>query len=121
MPEREARDQLHPPERDENVRVIVLLACALIGVVAIVLFVLWPVARIAERKMEAPSEDAFVSGSGPALTISSQEELRSLRAEEQKRLESYGWVDRSRGIVHVPIERAMQLLVERGSAVGEDR
>lgn len=108
-------------ERDENVPAIVLLLCALAVVVAMVLFVLWPVARIGEREVEAPSSEAFASGSGPALTISSQEELRSLRAEEQKRLDSYGWVDRGRGIVHLPIERAMRLLVEHGSGAGEER
>ncbi|MCA1555006.1 MAG: hypothetical protein LC737_11585, partial [Chloroflexi bacterium] len=26
----------------------------------------------------------------------------------------YGWVDQSAGITHIPIERAMELLLERG-------
>lgn len=34
---------------------------------------------------------------------------------QKKHLESYGWVDRERGIVHIPIERAMAIeLEERG-------
>ena len=31
---------------------------------------------------------------------------------QRERLSSYGWVDRARGQVHIPIERAMQWAVE---------
>ena len=34
-------------------------------------------------------------------------------AEQQAILNSYGWVEPDRGIVRVPIERAMELLMER--------
>ncbi|MFT3780885.1 MAG: hypothetical protein QM790_02645 [Nibricoccus sp.] len=37
--------------------------------------------------------------------------LRELRAKEVAG-NSYGWVDQSKGVVHVPIERAMQLTLE---------
>ncbi|HXT96420.1 MAG TPA: hypothetical protein VN853_08970 [Polyangia bacterium] len=33
--------------------------------------------------------------------------LATWRAERSARLNGYGWVDRSKGIVHIPIERAM--------------
>jgi len=33
-------------------------------------------------------------------------------ATQHARLHSYGWVDRRRGLIHIPIERAMQLEVE---------
>jgi hypothetical protein len=40
------------------------------------------------------------------------------RAREQERqladLNSYGWVDREAGIVHIPVARAMDILAERG-------
>jgi hypothetical protein len=36
------------------------------------------------------------------------------RAEGQKRLESSGWVDRERGLVHVPIDQAMEIVARRG-------
>jgi hypothetical protein len=32
------------------------------------------------------------------------------RAVREERLRSYGWVDRRAGVVHVPIERAMELV-----------
>lgn len=40
--------------------------------------------------------------------------LETLRTEEEARLTSYGWVDRNRGVVRIPIERAMDLIAERG-------
>ena len=33
---------------------------------------------------------------------------------ELERLNSYGWVDESAGLVHIPIEKAMEVLVEKG-------
>lgn len=34
------------------------------------------------------------------------------RARKKEQLSSYGWVDRSAGVVHVPISRAMELVAE---------
>jgi hypothetical protein len=46
-----------------------------------------------------------------------EDQAPRLRAEQGARLESYGWVDRSAGVIHVPIERAMeQVLVREGRA-----
>jgi len=36
---------------------------------------------------------------------------------EEKALYTYGWVDEKAGTVHIPIERAMDLLVQRGLPV----
>ncbi|HEX7089450.1 MAG TPA: hypothetical protein VF192_04900 [Longimicrobiales bacterium] len=37
-----------------------------------------------------------------------------LTANRRARLEGWGWVDRGRGVVHIPIEAAMRALVEQG-------
>src|SRR4051794_34981012 len=50
----------------------------------------------------------------PQLQIDPQQDLVALREAEAKRLSSYGWVSRDRNIVHVPIERALGLTLERG-------
>lgn len=43
------------------------------------------------------------------------EDLRSLRAREDAELNSYGYVDREKGIVRIPIRQAMELVIrERG-------
>jgi hypothetical protein len=45
----------------------------------------------------------------------------ALVARQETKLNSYGWVDRSNGIVHIPIERAMDLIVARGLPVQNSR
>jgi hypothetical protein len=50
----------------------------------------------------------------PKLEEDEIHELREFRDGEEEKLYSYGWVDQSTGTVHIPIERAMQLIVQRG-------
>ena len=51
----------------------------------------------------------------PAHDLSEHETLM------RERLDSYGWVDRPQGIVHIPIERAIELTAERGLPAREAR
>jgi hypothetical protein len=53
----------------------------------------------------------------PRLQPNASEDLAKFRQEEHRRLNSYGWVDQNRGIAHIPIERAKQLVLERGLPV----
>jgi hypothetical protein len=50
----------------------------------------------------------------PRLQIDEARDLRLYDAAKQARLSSYGWVDRGRGIVHIPIEEAMRRLADQG-------
>jgi hypothetical protein len=43
----------------------------------------------------------------------------ALRASEDARLSSYGWVDRAGGVARIPIERAMELTVQTGVPGGK--
>lgn len=40
--------------------------------------------------------------------------LGDIRAAEDKEVKSYGWVDQAHGVVRIPIERAMDLIAQRG-------
>jgi hypothetical protein len=51
---------------------------------------------------------------GPVLQERPARDLASVRSEEDAILRSYGWVDKSRGVVRIPVEEAMKLLSERG-------
>lgn len=51
----------------------------------------------------------------PREQISPRLDLQALRAREEAELNSYGWVDKKAGVVRIPIERAMELLSQRGS------
>jgi hypothetical protein len=50
----------------------------------------------------------------PRLVTDETAELRQLRAAEEQRLASYGWVDRGAGLVHIPIDEAMRRIAEQG-------
>ena len=50
----------------------------------------------------------------PRLQVRPKTDLERLRTYEHGRLETYGWTDRERQIVHIPIERAMGLLANKG-------
>jgi hypothetical protein len=50
----------------------------------------------------------------PRLQENPAGDLVRMRAEEQRRIDSYGWVDRKAGIAHIPVERAMDILAKTG-------
>jgi len=50
----------------------------------------------------------------PRLQVLSAQDREQVRTAEESVLHSYGWVNPLSGIVRIPIERAMQLIVERG-------
>jgi hypothetical protein len=50
----------------------------------------------------------------PRLQAEPAAELASLRREEYQRLSSYGWIDPQQRVVRVPVERAIEILAERG-------
>jgi hypothetical protein len=49
----------------------------------------------------------------PRLQVSEPLDLEKLRREEDALLNGYGWVDREKGTVRIPIDEAMRLLSER--------
>lgn len=49
----------------------------------------------------------------PRLEVDPLRNLTSLRAKEEGLLQHYAWVDEQKGIVRIPIERAMELVAQR--------
>jgi hypothetical protein len=50
----------------------------------------------------------------PRLETNERVEIKDFRLKEEQTLNSYAWVDQKAGVVRIPIERAMQLLAQRG-------
>ena len=50
----------------------------------------------------------------PRLQTDPLQDLQTLHAEEDAVLNSYGWVDRKAGAVRIPVQRAIELLAQRG-------
>jgi hypothetical protein len=59
-------------------------------------------------------ETAFPS---PRLEEDERNQLNGILMEEENKLYSYGWVDQNAGAVRIPIDLAMDLLVQRGLPV----
>ncbi len=53
----------------------------------------------------------------PKLEEDERGQLNGIRMNEEKTLYSYGWIDEKSGTVRIPIERAMDLIVQRGLPV----
>lgn len=107
---------------DANVRGVVwaavgLALTALVVHVALYFQLHLLVAR-ADRSEPVPPSFAPPAEHGPPpeprLQTAPAEDLRQLRAVEEKQLTTYGWVDRKAGVVHVPIDRAKELVAEGG-------
>lgn len=110
---------------DANVRAILMAGLGLIVLAAVMHVSLWWLFEyLAIREVHVtlpPSPLADQPGAPqppePRLQASPGQDLQAMRAEEDALLSSYGWVDQQAGIVRLPIERAMQLLAERGLPV----
>ena len=50
----------------------------------------------------------------PNLLTDEPGNLATFRAKEQQELTTYGWLDKSTGVVRLPIDRAKDLVLERG-------
>lgn len=53
----------------------------------------------------------------PQLEIDERTQLNSVRLHEEDVLNTYGWVDQKAGTVRIPIDRAMDLIAQRGLPV----
>jgi len=50
----------------------------------------------------------------PRLETNETMEINAFRLHEEQTLNSYGWVDQQAGVVRIPIDRAMELVAQRG-------
>ena len=50
----------------------------------------------------------------PQLQKTPIPDLKAIRAEEDKLLSGYAWVDQPKGVVRIPVDRAIEVLAQRG-------
>jgi hypothetical protein len=62
-------------------------------------------------------EKKFTDNGAPLLEVDERGQLHKFVMDQEKQLNSYGWVDEKAGVAHIPIERAMELTVQRGLPV----
>jgi hypothetical protein len=110
-------------ESDVNIRAIFGFGAALLAVGVVVHVVILLLFNVLDARAKQQVQAAYPLAAGqqeerlppePRLQIDPREDLAALRAKEDEVLRSYGWVDRNLGVVRIPIDRAMELTLERG-------
>jgi len=113
----------HPPAEED---VLPSGQIYLVGVIALVVFFVGSVAAgvgmKAIQRQQNPEGPALVPHEGGQGKIGIVEQRLfehsnmgpTWREAAHQRLDSFGWVDREKGIVHIPIDRAMDM-VEKGA------
>lgn len=110
----------HEP-RDANTRSLMWFG---LGLLALIVFgyVVTEIAFhvfVGQTKVEQPTSLFSKSQMPPAPLIQEHPgvELQGYLKEQRQILDSYGWVDRKAGIVRIPINQAMSLLLQKGLPV----
>ncbi|HYN15594.1 MAG TPA: hypothetical protein VES66_07385 [Terriglobales bacterium] len=107
--------------READLRVVLWFLAALGLAAVLVLLVLWGMfgyfrSKSAERG-PLPSPRMYTSAPSvpqPRLQPNPVADYNVYRLSDQETLNSYGWVDQKAGTTRIPIDRAMDLVVERG-------
>ncbi len=105
--------------RDTNLPSLVLFGGAIVVTVAVVMLFCWWLFGIYTRVQPlGPAATPFATSRPlppePRLQPAPENDLQDYLENQHTELNTYGWVDRSNGIVRIPIERAMQLLLQQG-------
>ncbi len=105
---------------DLSAKNIALFAVALSAIILLVLLAAYGLFRrfagIQMRAQPPPSPLKYTRepAPGPHLQADPRQELKEMRAAEDSVLTQYGWIDAEKGIVRIPIDRAMQILAQKG-------
>jgi hypothetical protein len=116
---------VHHEESDVDIGAIFKIAAGLMILAAAIHVVVWLVFGYFDGREATNQGPQHPLAAGqesrlppaPRLQVTPRQDLRELRAREDQILNSYQWVDRSAGIVRIPIAEAMKLTVERGFPV----
>jgi hypothetical protein len=118
---------IHQTERsydddDVNLRTIVGFSLGVIGVTILAAALMWWMASTFKKEEEAmdrappPLAEARTEPipPGPRLQPTPPRDMAELRRRDNEALTTYGWVDREHGVAHIPVDRAIDILAERG-------
>jgi hypothetical protein len=111
-------------QSDANIRAIVQMGIGLAVLTIAALLLMWGLFRYfaaSEAKSEpppSPMAETRPLPPPPRLQVEPEIDLEHLRATEDEKLNAPpSWVNRQAGVVRIPIDRAMELIVERGLPV----
>jgi hypothetical protein len=113
--------EVHHEESDVNIRAIFGFGGGLMAVAFVVLLLIYVLFGFFDgrERLTGPAEYPLAAEANkeppePRLQTNPREDLAEMRAREDEILTTYGWVDKNAGVVRIPIEVAMKLVLERG-------
>lgn len=102
-----------------NKSVVAFFAFTIVSIALSAGFYLWAAGHIGPQPEPptrtlrlAPKDTPYVQGN-----VTAKKDIKILRKEENELISTYGWVDKSKGVVRLPLDRAMALVLERGLPV----
>lgn len=112
---------------DADVRAIVITGVVFSAAVAVTLWVVWGMFQILAH------HPAVIAPANPLAETNRQQfppeprleehpaiEMEQMRKQEDHILSTYGWMDKKTGVVRIPIDRAMELQMEKGFPVRKE-
>lgn len=112
---------------DARLRPVLASAAALVVITVVVVLLLWGLMDVLERldrRNDPPSSPVASARQQvpeprlqPLIGLNDRtpaQDLVLMKQQNAEILSSYGWVDREKGIVRIPIEQAMKIVAERG-------
>jgi hypothetical protein len=104
---------------DADVRSLLKFGLSLLVIlVAILVSMKWMFFHFAKSQglgpPASPFENARVLPPAPWLQVQPRIDLQDYCVDQLEQLNTYGWVDPHNEVVRIPVDRAMDLLVERG-------
>ncbi len=135
----ENKSQPKHETRDVSIRGVLMFCFSLAAAILVVTVVLWglfhvfsrqaerrepevsPVFRQGRARQDFPAPQLQPPPPVPGAAdnryrpfITDTVDLQTMQQRERYLLNSYGWVDQNAGIVHIPIEQAMDMLIQQG-------
>jgi hypothetical protein len=108
--------------RDVTSRSMVYSALGIVALIVGGLVASWLVMKyfVTVQKLGPPAspfDNARTVPPPPRLQVAPVENLKDFEERERAKLSSYGWVEKNPAIVRIPIERAMELSLQKGFPV----
>jgi hypothetical protein len=112
--------------RDANVKSVLKFGIGLAVLILVTCIVMaWFFGFLGEVQKLGPPASPFAESQtqppAPRLQVQPVQDLSHLRQDEDEKLNSYGWVDQKAGIARIPIDRAMDLLLQKGLPVQQEQ
>jgi len=102
---------------------VATLSLVIVGIIMAAIYGMWGIYASRLRQQDTPPPPMADKAYGsrlpqmPRLQSAPSIDLAAYRRAQREKLSTYGWVDKGGGVVHIPIDRAIELMAERASTI----